>query len=122
MNHFARYTYPRPGTADVALPTGSDAFVLLEIDDVQHIGAARYIGHFWNNQNGTLTVQWYDTTAGTWRNVSSDAVALTSTVTNKVNVLVAPYRRIRVVWTNGGTNQTQFEVHHGFTSDIAAVT
>ncbi len=105
-----------------ALPGNAEVVTLLEVADNSHQGHCRYILSLFNSQSGTVAAQFYDETAATWRPIiAGAATSAASTAANVFQVLVAPYQRWRVIWTNGATPQTIFQVNQITLDEVLTV-
>lgn len=111
---------------DTALPTDSDTFTLVDTTVlspnlrgvIPMAGWHRFFLSVFANQDGTIT-EYTSVDGGTnWRQVgTAESHTGSSTAQTTVEYEVDAYRDWRLIWTNGGTNQTTFEVQMSFSTD-----
>lgn len=124
-----RLGYPPEG--GVALPTGATTVDLFNSvtagmrAGMSTYGMQKLRLNLQNSQAGDLTLSESKDGGVTWTQVATDAVALVAspaTTYNHFEWLIGYFKDIRLQWTNGGVNQTVFEVDMMLDDDVSAPT
>ena len=113
-----------------ALPGNAESITMLDTTTngmwkgfIQHSCWARVAVDIHNSHSGTLDLYKLEADEVTWEKISTTAVAAASAdSSNQYDFWIEPYLGVRIIWVNGATPQTAFDIDMVATSDRSIAT